>query len=124
MEIEGVRRIIEILKPIGKIEGYVHDKDAKTTKLIKQMWGIREYIDPNHSNKSFNKKFAKYNGGKSKYCLKGSLSGLQKHLSKFKTILVKSDYSILERENLWLNAVEHFSNNHSLCIHKPYENSV
>lgn len=120
MEIEGVRQIIEQLKPLKKVVAYVHDKDAKTTKLIEKEWGIKEYIDPNHSNKSFNKKFTKYNAGKSTKCTKGSLAGLHHHISKFKALLTFSDYSNLKKEQLWMNVLEHFKNNHTLCLHPPY----
>lgn len=124
MEIEGVKKIIEQLKPLKKVIGYVHDKDAKTSKLIRDTWNITEYIDPNHANKSFNKKFIKYNSGKTKKCIKNSLKGLQKRLSKFKTILTYSAYSKEKRAELWLNAVQHFQGNHTLCIHHPYDNST
>lgn len=122
MEIEGVKNIISELKPLNKIVGYVHDKDAKTTKLIAQLWNITEFIDPNHANKSFHKKFNKFNSGKTKYCTKKSLTGLEKKLSNFKTILAFSNFSKEEREMLWLNAVEHFKKNHTSCIHLPYPN--
>lgn len=122
MEIEGVKKIIEQLKPLNKVIGYVHDKDAKTSKLFRESWNITEFIDPNHANKSFNKKFMKYNSGKTKKCQKGSLKGLQKRLSNFKTILTYSNFSINKREELWMNALQHFKGNHSKCIHQKYAN--
>lgn len=123
MEIEGVKNIISELKPLNKIVGYVHDKDAKTSKLIAREWNITEYIDPNHANKSFHKKFAKYNNGKTKKCAKKALTGIEKRLSNFKTILAFSNFSVEKKEKLWLNAVEHFKKNHTMCIHSPYANS-
>lgn len=93
MEIEGVKKIISELKPLNKVIGYVHDKDAKTSKLIAKEWNITEYIDPNHSNKSFHRKFAKFNKGKAHVSTRKSLTGIEKNsqiskrYSLFQTIL-------------------------------------
>lgn len=123
MEIEGVKKIISELKPLNKIVGYVHDKDAKTSKLFAEEWNITEYIDPNHSNKSFHKKFSKYNSGKLRKSFKKTLTGIEKRLSNFKAILTFSNLTIEKKEELWLNVIEHFKHNHSMCIHSPYANA-
>lgn len=124
MEIEGVKKIISELKPLNKVIGYVHDKDAKTSKLIAKEWNITEYIDPNHSNKSFHRKFAKFNKGKAHVSTRKSLTGIEKRLSNFKTILTFSNYTTAQKEQLWLNVLEHFQHNHTSCIHAPYQSEA
>ena len=63
MEIECVKPIVERLKGNSKIIGYVHDQDAKLTNYMEENWNIKEYIDPNHANKSFTNKFESYKKG-------------------------------------------------------------
>ena len=63
---ECATNIINMLSSNQNITGYVHDLDAKTKQIFSQKWNISEFIDPNHSEKSFIRKFEKYNSGKSK----------------------------------------------------------
>lgn len=121
MEREGVNRTIQKLKNNTKIIGYVHDKDSKTTKLFKQFWGIKEYIDANHARKAFTRTYLKAQQGKYKNIPKGTLRGLQSKLLKFQNILTKSNLTTSERKQQWLNAAQHFQKNHSGCMHAQYK---
>lgn len=122
MEIECVKRIVQRLKTNSKIIGYVHDQDAKLTNYMKDNWNIIEYIDPNHTNKSFCNRFESYKKGTVKNVKKGLLNGVQKSLSKFRQVLVKSKISVEQKKSLWLNAEEHYKGNHTLCLHEKYKN--
>ena len=122
MEIECVKPIVERLKTNSKIIGYVHDQDAKLTNYMEENWNIQEFIDPNHANKSFTNRFESYKKGNIKNVKKGLLSGVQKSLSKFRHILINSTFDSEQKVSLWLNSVEHYKGNHTLCIHENYKN--
>lgn len=122
MEIECVKKIVKRLKGNSKIIGYVHDQDSKLSKFMEENWNIKEYIDPNHANKSFNNKFDSYKQGNKKDVKKGVLNGVQKSLTKYRNILIKSNFSEEEKISLWFNAIEHYKGNHKFCIHEPYNN--
>lgn len=121
MEIECVKPIVERLKTNSKIIGYVHDQDAKLTNYMKEIWKIQEFIDPNHANKSFTNRFESYKKGNIKNVKKGLLSGVQKSLSKFRHILINSTLDSEQKVSFWLNSVEHYKGNHTLCIHEKYK---
>jgi hypothetical protein len=52
MEVEVLRRVVERwgTNPIldAKVEGYVHDRDAKPRSLMRELWDKPESLGPNH----------------------------------------------------------------------------
>lgn len=121
MELACTKKLIEILNYTKKIIGYVHDKDAKTTHLFHEKWNIAEYYDLNHNAKSFKRRFNKANSGKVKGIAKHQLNGISDKLLKFLRTLSKSNFSCDQKRELWLNVAQHFSGNHTGCIHKPFQ---
>ena len=109
MEVEGLRRLIPQWKDDPKVTAYVHDKDAKTRKaLMDSGWKIREFIDPNHVSKSFDRKFSKFNEHR-------LLNGLKNRLHNWFTNLLRSDFTENEKTKLWMNAFNHLCGDHSQC---------
>lgn len=112
MEAEALKLMIPSWKDDRRVTQYVHDKDSKTKKAIEKAGqNIEEMIDTNHCVKSFRRKF---NLTKVKSPTK--LYGLKAPLERFFQALLKIDLTIEEKQDLWLNAVEHFSGNHEKCM--------
>jgi DNA-binding transcriptional ArsR family regulator len=115
MEVHAMKLLIEELKDSdgkfrSEISGYVHDNDAKTRNLIKRLnWNIVEYLDPGHAMKSFDRVMLQY----------PMLKEIQLSLRKFMGHLLHSNkLNQVERANAWMNAVNHYSGDHSNC---PFE---
>ena len=86
MEVEGIRRMIPRWIHDKRIIAYVHDKDAKSRKLINELgWNITEIIDSNHAVKSLRRKFQKM---KSQSTTK--LRGLKMPLERFFSMLIET----------------------------------
>ena len=59
IERECVRNLIEHLSADKRIVGDCHDNNSAISNLVKDTCPITEYLDPNHTLKSFAKKFKK-----------------------------------------------------------------
>lgn len=116
MEGEGLRKMIPRWINNKNISSYVHDKDVKIAKIIRDSgWNITEFIDTNHAMKSFRRKLNKY-----KNLSPTHFRGIQKKLEKFFQYLLKVDMFIEDKIQLWKNISQHFAGNHALCIkHGP-----
>jgi hypothetical protein len=110
MEVAGLRLLLPSLMCHPEICGYCHDKDAKTSKLIREAnWGIQEYLDPGHAMKSFERALNKY----------PLLKGISESLRKFmKHLLHWGDVSIEKKKSAWINAFQHYCGYHTFC---PFE---
>ena len=117
MELGALKLSVEKLKDIPQITGYVHDNDARASKLIEQEgWDIEEKLDPNHSLKCFERQLAAFRRDHGKI-----LGDIEDSLRRWYCALVKSDLSPDEREEQWMNCVEHFRGDHSKCRHEEKE---
>jgi hypothetical protein len=102
MEQEGVRRMMSRWLNESKFGGYVHDQDATTrTDMTELIPSALELFDKNHLMKSFEKIFTKYNE-------KQLLTGLKVHLQKWMYVLLKKQFPIIEKVELWLGAFDHY----------------
>jgi hypothetical protein len=56
-----MREVIEDLKGDPRIKYFVHDKDARTSKVLRDSgWNVEEVIDKRHAMKLFDLKLKKY----------------------------------------------------------------
>jgi hypothetical protein len=95
MEVEGVRRILGRWLMVErtaneKVVGYVHDRDAKTRKLIKDIWNKPEFLDPNHVMKGFDRKLGR----------ETQLRGLKCKLRRWFVFLLNMEGTIEEKQRL------------------------
>lgn len=111
-EVEGLKPLIPRWKEDDRVKTYVHNNDAKTRKLIKEMqWNVEEMIDSYIAINSFRRKF---NRMKSEATSK--LRGLRIPLERFFQALLRIDLTIEAKEALWLNFSEHLDRNHKKCL--------
>jgi hypothetical protein len=115
MEVEGVRRIITRWQQVyqranEKVAFYVHDRDAKTRKLISELWNKPELLDPNHVLKGFDRKLGADPG----------LRGLKTKLRSWFVFLLKLEETEQEKRRLWLNSSNHFQGIHDGCLPHPH----
>lgn len=111
MECEGLRRMIPRWKHFARVTAYVHDKDAKTRKVICESgWQIQEKIDMNHLMKSFRRKFKKFQARSPT-----RFRGLKGKLEAFFRVLLHLDETNEWKKWKWCNAVNHFAGDHSDC---------
>jgi hypothetical protein len=115
MEVEGVRRIIQrwensFQEANEKVVSYVHDRDAKTRKLIRELWNKPELLDPNHVTKGFDRKLGS----------EPSLRGLKSKLRRWFVFLLKLEQTCEEKQRLWCNSSQHYQGVHDGCPPHPY----
>lgn len=112
MEAQGLRIAIMHLSNLPNIVGYVHDNDAKSRKIINESgWQIKEYLDPGHCLKSFDRKlqkFQKKNGN--------ILNGIEESLKRWMNVLIKYDATVDEKKRLWQNSINHYCGDHRGCL--------
>ena len=84
MEAHAIRNIVHRLKNDQRIIGYCHDNDSTVRKIMSTEWPIQEYLDPNHTVKSFERIFNSIN--KKSH---NKLKGLHNHLLRFMHFLIK-----------------------------------
>lgn len=110
MESEGVKRGIAKLKSNCNIKNYCHDKDNRTAKIFRDNWAeLSEQLDPNHTKKSIERSFSKYN-------VKNALYGLKERLVWFFYALLRKTDDPAVREMQWKNCINHLSGDHSKCL--------
>jgi hypothetical protein len=114
MEVEGVRRIIrrwQTHEPAtnAKVSAYVHDRDAKTRKLLRELWNKPELLDPNHILKGFERKLGGYS----------ELRGLKSKLRRWFVFISKLEETQEEKRRLWLNSSNHYQGIHDACRPHP-----
>ena len=115
MEAKGLEAAVETLRNIPEIVAYVHDNDAKARKIIRQAgWEIREFLDPGHCLKSFDRKLQNFEK-KNDFILKG----IEGNLRHWVWILISIPYSIEQKVQLWQNTVNHMCGDHSHCLPHP-----
>jgi hypothetical protein len=108
MELAGLRKIIERWKDNTKVRGCVHDNDSKATQAIKEAgWEIEQMYDPNHVVKQFERRWNS--------CDTRSLRGLHAKLLMWFRYLIRSDFSVEEKQGYWMNSLEHFKGDHTKC---------
>ena len=111
MECEGLRRMIPRWRDFARVTAYVHDKDAKTRKIISESgWQIEEKIDMNHLMKSFRRKFKKFQARSPT-----KFRGIKGKLESFFRSLLHLDETTEWKKSKWCNAVNHFAGDHSNC---------
>ena len=111
MECEGLRRMIPRWIEFGRVTAYVHDKDAKTRKVITESgWDIKEEIDPNHLMKSFRRKFKKFQS-----LSPTEFRGIVAKLESYFKALLRRDEDAEWKKSKWMNVVRHFDGDHSDC---------
>lgn len=110
MEVQALKKMIPDLMTHCEIIGYVHDKDAKSSKAIREAhWDIQEFIDPGHAMKCFERALQK-SGKNFDEWVRESLRKWLKHL------LRSSSIEIDEKIKQWHNAVAHLMGDHRGCI--------
>lgn len=55
IESEGARRGYDFLKKYQNITFYVHDRNNRTSKIMREETNLNEYRDPNHIKMGFGK---------------------------------------------------------------------
>jgi hypothetical protein len=114
MEVAGLKIMFERLRNCLAISGYVHDKDAKATKAIRDLkWNIEEYLDPSHSVKSFQRQLNKH---KTTFSPK-----IQESLRKMMQNILNMKATTEQKTGYWLNCTKHFLGDHLGCP-KPHSN--
>jgi hypothetical protein len=113
-EVEGLRRIVErwCTDPIldAKGEGYIHDRDAKTRSLMRELWDKPEFLDRNHVLKGFDRN------------LEHELlpHRLKTKLWHWFIMRLKMEQTTNEKVRLWRNSVNHYQGIHMHCLpHAP-----
>ena len=113
MESQGLKALLPRLMTLENVIGYVHDNDAKSRKLITEAgWDVVEFLDVGHCEKSFERKINNFNRKNDKI-----LSEIEDSLKKWLKVLIRHRGTIEEKEELWLNARNHFCGDHSKCLH-------
>lgn len=116
MEAHAIRNIVHRLKNDQRIIGYCHDNDSTVRKIMSTEWPIQEYLDPNHTVKSFERIFNSIN--KKSH---NKLKGLHNHLLRFMHFLINLCCSPVQKVQHWRNAVNHYQGNHQYCF--PHKKS-
>lgn len=113
MEAKALSMVIPKLIQDPRIAGYVHDHDAKASKMIEDAgWNIKGYLDPGHCMKAFKKRLTKFEQEN-----KGILKGIEGPLTRWMATLMKYDGPVEEKLSHWRNSVKHYMGDHSHCIH-------
>jgi hypothetical protein len=101
MEVEDLRRIMDRWRtdPIfdAQVEGHVHDREAKTRPLMRELWDQPEFLDANHSLKRFNRKLDH----------EMLPHGLKAKLRRWFLIVLKMKQTTSEKVRLRRNSVDH-----------------
>ena len=114
MEAHGLRMAIARLRNFPQITGYVHDNDGKARRIIQDSgWHIREFLDPGHALKCFDKRLKKLNKQYPQI-----LRGIEGSLRNWLRALMRYDGTTEEKVKLWQNSVRHYMGDHSLCLHE------
>ena len=113
MEASVFEDLIPFLKNSEKIHSIIKDGDTKIEKLIKKYnWTVNVISDINHKYKNFHTSFHKIN---KRY--NSTLRGIEKPLKDFLGYVLFSNYTKEEKLAMWRNVVNHFTGDHSHCIH-------
>ena len=113
MEAKALSLLIPKLSQDERIVGYVHDHDAKASKMIEDAgWQIKGYLDPGHCMKAFKKRLSKFEEENH-----GILKGIEGPLTRWMATLMRYDGDVEEKLRLWRNSVKHYMGDHSECIH-------
>ena len=113
MEAHALKLALRDLMAIPQIVAYVHDNDAKARILIEQLgWGIREFIDPGHAFKSFNKALASFEKENKKL-----LKEIEGPLRMWAHCCMAFEGTPEQKVAMWQNCVNHFTGNHLKCTH-------
>jgi hypothetical protein len=108
METVSMREMVEELKEDPRIKFFVHDKDARTSKLLRESgWNVIDIIDTNHAMKSFDLKLKNY----------GFEKWVKIKLRRWMIHCVKLTGTAEEKIALWKNILQHLIGNHEKC---PY----
>jgi hypothetical protein len=121
MEVAGMRILLDQLRVHPEIVGYVHDKDAKTTKLFRESkWEVKEYLDPGHAMKSLERSIGKFSKDVCQIP-----DWVHQSLKKFmKTLLFYVDMDVDQRKAAWSNSCRHFRGDHTECPYQHKETPV
>jgi hypothetical protein len=108
MEIAALQRLIKRWRDNPSVIRCAYDCYAKGSKAIRDIgWEIAEHCDLNHIVKAFDRNWQQ--------TPIGQLRGLQIKLKKWFLSLTYCTYSPDQREEYWLNTLEHFRGNHANC---------
>lgn len=116
MEKECCKYLICSLNDDPRIIGYCHDNNLTISKLFRENWGIEDYLDPNHTLKSFVRLFNKANSE-----CGNLLTDLLPHLTSFLKLLIRLNLLVPIKRALWYNTVNHFRGIHVYC--SPHKQS-
>ena len=112
MESQGLKALLPRLMTLKNVIGYVHHNDAKSRKLITEAgWDVVEFLDVGHCVKSFERKINNFNRKNDKI-----LSEIEDCLKEWLKVLIRHRETIEEKEDLCLNARNHFCGDHSRCL--------
>ena len=113
MEASIFEDLIPFLKKSEKIHSIIKDGDIKIEKLIQQYnWTVNVISDINHKYKNFHTSFHKIN---KRY--NSTFRGIEKPLKDFLGYVLFSNYTKEVKLAMWRNVVNHFTGDHSHCMH-------
>ena len=111
MEVHCCRQLASELGQDGRIIGYCHDNDSAVRGVFTRMcpaWD--EYLDANHTVKSFDRHFNACNSS-----AHGKLGDIRDSLLHFMYFLFDYPVQVEEKVAFWRNAVNHYRGDHSRC---------
>ena len=111
MEVQCCRDLARELGPIQNIVGYCHDNDSAVRNVFKKecpRW--TEFLDPNHTVKSFERHFVACNKA-----THGKLDEIKGSLVRFMYFLIDYPVRPETKVTLWRNTENHFRGDHSQC---------
>ena len=111
MEVHCCRQLASELGQDGRIIGYCHDNDSAVRGVFTRMcpaWD--EYLDANHTVKSFDRHFTACNSS-----AHGKLGDIRDSLLHFMYFLFDYPVQVEEKVAFWRNAVNHYRGDHSRC---------
>ena len=120
MEVYCCRLLATELCEDARIIGYCHDNDSAVRKVFTKMcpkW--TEYLDPNHTMKSFDRHFTTCNAS-----AKGKLADIRESLIHFMYFLIDYPVRVEDKVAFWRNAVNHYRGDHSRCPRRHEQERV
>lgn len=114
LEKVSIEKLVERWKHSQKFKYYIHDNDGVTRNIINNSgWKIIEILDVGHALKSLKKNLEKFNKREGK-----PFNGLIESMNRYLNSLFRNNsISTQKRIDLYYHMPEHYTGNHSHCIH-------
>ena len=114
LEKVSIEKLVERWKHSQKFKYYIHDNDGVTRNIINNSgWKIIEILDVGHALKSLKNNLEKFNKREGK-----PFNGLIESMNRYLNSLFRNNsISTEKRIELYYHMPEHYTGNHSHCIH-------